>query len=159
VRSALRFAVIACLGGLFALGLTMGGMTDPARVVAFLDFAGAWDPSLLLVMAGATGLYLAGYRRITRQGTPWFGERFPSRPSADLRDGRLVGGALLFGVGWGLGGYCPGPVWTAVGAGKPATAIVLVAMLVGIAVAERLGGRIFGGRVLRASATPNVAVK
>jgi uncharacterized membrane protein YedE/YeeE len=159
MRAALRFAVIAACGGLFALGLTIGGMTDPARVVAFLDFAGAWDPSLLFVMAGATGLYMAGYRAITRQGTPWFGGSFPARPLADLRDGRLVGGALLFGVGWGLAGYCPGPVWTAVGAGKPATAIVLAAMLVGIAVAERFGTRAVGRRVLRASATPHVAVR
>lgn len=147
MRSSLRWAVVAGLGGLFALGLALGGMTDPARVVAFLDVAGAWDPSLLFVMAGATGLYMAGYRVVTRRRTPWFGGHFPGRPSPTLGDARLVGGASLFGVGWGLGGYCPGPVWTAVGAGKAATAVVLVAMLVGIALAERLGARGLGRRL------------
>ncbi len=98
-------------GTLFAVGLGIGGMTLPGKVIGFLDFFGTWDPSLLFVMGGAVTVYMAGYRLVTKAPRPLFADRFrlPTRKDIDVR---LLAGAALFGVGWGLGGYCPGPAVT-----------------------------------------------
>jgi len=137
VRLTSRHVVVAGLGVLFGIGLTLGGMTDPARIIAFLDFAGRWDPSLLFVMGGASGAYMLGYRAVLRTRGPWYGGSYPARPSRAWREPRLLVGAALFGIGWGLGGYCPGPAWTAAGAGRVKALVVLVTMLAGIVVADR----------------------
>ena len=101
--------VIGFLTGLvFSLGLTLSGMTDPARVVGFLDVAGDWDPTLIFVLGGAVITTFLGYRLVWRRGTPLLGERFQLPTRRDI-DGRLLLGAALFGIGWGLSGYCPGP--------------------------------------------------
>lgn len=95
-------------GALFGAGLVVSGMADPAKVIGFLDVGGAWDPSLALVMGAALAVHAVVARAVTTRGRPLFAERFalPTRRDIDLR---LVLGAAIFGVGWGLGGFCPGP--------------------------------------------------
>ena len=101
--------IAALVAGLvFGLGLGISGMTQADKVIGFLDVADAWDPSLALVMGGAIGVHLLLFRFIVKQPSPIFGERFGIPTRTDI-DGRLVGGAALFGIGWALGGYCPGP--------------------------------------------------
>lgn len=111
-------------GALFAVGLVLAGMTQPAKVIAFLDVGGAWDPSLAFVMGGAIAVHLVGLRLVLRRRAPLLDGAFhlPMRRDLDLR---LFGGAALFGVGWGLAGYCPGPGLVALGDGG-ATALVFV---------------------------------
>ncbi|MBD8873312.1 DUF6691 family protein [Rhodanobacter sp. DHB23] len=117
-------------GLLFGAGLAWSGMADPHKVLGFLDVAGAWDPSLLLVMAGATLTYAIGWRLVIRRGRPWLDTRFYV-PAHRRIDGRLLSGAAVFGLGWGLGGYCPGPALAGVGLGNADLAWLLPAMLLG----------------------------
>lgn len=117
-------------GLLFALGLGVAGMTSPDKVLAFLDLGGDWDPSLLLVMGAAVPVHAVAWRLLQRRGAPLLGGEIPARP-APVIDGRLVGGAALFGVGWGLSGVCPGPGVVSLAAGGGATVFV-GAMLVGV---------------------------
>ena len=118
-------------GALFALGLSVAGMTEPQKVRAFLDFTGAWDPSLAFVMLGAVGVYALLYPLTTRRNSPWHCDEF-SLPSKRRIDARLVSGAALFGVGWGLAGLCPGPAWSVLGTGSGTILIFVVAMLGGM---------------------------
>lgn len=100
-------------GLLFGLGLAVSQMINPEKVLAFLDIAGNWDPSLVLVLASAISVTLVGYHRVLRQPHPLFGEKFnlPTRQDIDLP---LVLGAAIFGAGWGIAGYCPGPAIAAI---------------------------------------------
>ena len=109
-------------GSLFAVGLAISGMTKPSKVIGFLDIAGAWDPSLGLVMAAALAVSFIAYRLILRRPSPLFDVKFHVPTRRDI-DWRLVVGAALFGIGWGLGGFCPGPGLVAA-AGGAAGAIV-----------------------------------
>lgn len=131
------------VGLLFGLGLIISGMANPAKVLGFLDLAGLWDPSLALVMAGAIAVGAVGFAIARRRARSWLGS--PMRlPSNRAIDGRLVAGALLFGAGWGLAGFCPGPAVVALGAGYWQAGVFVAAMLVGMAVyevAERLGAQ------------------
>jgi uncharacterized protein len=111
----------------FALGLGLGGMTEPARVLAFLDVTGAWDPSLAFVMAGALGTHAALRPLILRRQRPVLASAFPVPRRARV-EGRLVLGATLFGVGWGLSGYCPGPAFTSLPSGSLALVLFVLAM-------------------------------
>jgi uncharacterized membrane protein YedE/YeeE len=120
-------------GLLFAIGLGISGMTQPAKVSGFLDFFGHWDPSLAFVMGGAVGVYFVAYRLVRRLRGPGFAA-LPSMPI----DARLVGGAALFGVGWGLSGFCPGPALASVGAGAHAALWFVPAMLAGMALEHAL---------------------
>ena len=95
-------------GTVFALGLGISGMADANKVIGFLNLAGDWDPSLAFVMAGAIGVHLVLYRLILRRSSPLLGTSFGIPTRKDI-DARLVGGATIFGIGWGLGGFCPGP--------------------------------------------------
>jgi uncharacterized protein len=127
-----RLAVAYLSGLLFALGLGISGMTHPAKVLGFLDFAGAWDPSLALVMGAGVLVNLVFFQLARRRGAPLLAPSF-SLPWQTRVDGSLVGGAALFGVGWGLGGFCPGPaIVSAVGGAAPVVAFV-VAMLASMA--------------------------
>lgn len=110
----MRNAIISFVCGLlFALGLGISGMTQPARVTAFLDFAGAWNPSLLFVMAGAISVYAIGYRLVVRKPKPLFGGNFQI-PALRKVDRPLALGSAIFGAGWGLSGFCPGPALVSV---------------------------------------------
>lgn len=119
-------------GALFSVGLVLGGMTQPARVIGFLDFFGSWDPSLMFVMGGAVVVHFALFRVITKRRSPLFDERFHLPTRKDI-DGRLVIGAALFGIGWGLVGYCPGPALVSLATGQRAI-VFTVALLAGMAI-------------------------
>jgi len=119
-------------GILFGVGLAWAEMTDPRKVLGFLDVAGAWDPSLLLVMAGAVSLTFVGYRLVLRRSAPLLDERF-HLPATTHLDTPLLAGAALFGVGWGLAGYCPGPAIASLGLGNTEMLWFLPALLSGIA--------------------------
>jgi uncharacterized membrane protein YedE/YeeE len=119
-------------GALFAVGLAVSGMTQPAKVLGFLDIAGAWDPSLAFVMIGAIGLNIILFRLILRRTGPVFGAAFQIPTRRDI-DPRLVIGAALFGAGWGLAGYCPGPALASLAAGRAHAFIFVIAMAAGMA--------------------------
>ena len=118
-------------GLLFALGLGVAGMTQPQKIIAFLDVTGDWDPSLLLVMASATLVYFLCYRWIIKRRAPLLAEKF-SLPTAQHMDARLLTGSALFGIGWGLSGYCPGPALVALASLTPATLVFTGSMLAGM---------------------------
>ncbi|TWA93159.1 hypothetical protein FBY14_102335 [Azospirillum brasilense] len=118
-------------GLLFGLGLTVSSMIDPAKVLDFLDVAGSWDPSLAFVMAAAIPVAAVGFALARRCGTPLIDTAFRG-PTATAVDRRLATGAVLFGVGWGLVGYCPGPALAAFGLSVPGTGLFVAAMLAGI---------------------------
>lgn len=118
-------------GLVFGLGLIVSGMADPAKILNFLDLAGSWDPSLAFVMAGAVIITFIGYRLVLARRAPLLMESFdvPSVKGIDLS---LVGGAAIFGIGWGIGGFCPGPALTALPLLAPGTLVFVAAMLVGL---------------------------
>ncbi|MBX7201179.1 MAG: YeeE/YedE family protein [Rhodospirillaceae bacterium] len=124
-------------GLLFGTGLAISGMINPAKVMAFLDIAGAWDPSLAFVMLGALLVAGPGYRLILRRSRPLFEDAFVLPARREL-DSRLLAGAALFGIGWGLGGYCPGPALAALGFGKVQTLAFAAAMAAGMIAARYL---------------------
>ena len=126
-------------GLVFGVGLILAGMTDPLKVKAFLDLAGAWDPSLALVMGGAIALGVVVFARAARRTRAWSGAPMEI-PTLREIDRRLVVGGVLFGAGWGIGGFCPGPAIVALGSGMPAAAVFVVAMLVGMWLHDRLFG-------------------
>ena len=134
--------LLALLAGLvFGLGLIISGMTDPSKVIGFLDLAGKWDPSLAFVMGGAILVGLFAFRFAARRSRTFLGGSM-QLPTARQIDRRLVLGGLLFGIGWGLAGYCPGPVLASLATGGSKPLIFVVAMLAGMAVFEihqRLG--------------------
>jgi uncharacterized protein len=128
-------------GLLFALGLVLSGMTQPAKVIGFLDITGAWDPSLAFVMGGAVIVTLFAFALTPRTGNkPWFAERFelPSKNALQDVDARLVVGSALFGVGWGLVGYCPGPAFATVFSGGIPVAVFVATLLSGMFLAQFL---------------------
>ena len=120
------------VGLLFGLGLIISGMTDPAKVIGFLDLAGAWDPSLAFVMAGAiligaVGFTIAKKRQFSLLGAPM------RLSSVTKLDTRLLLGSLVFGIGWGLSGFCPGPAVVSAAAGQPKAWLFVISMLSGMA--------------------------
>lgn len=134
-------AVTALLAGLvFGLGLIVSGMADPAKVLGFLDLAGAWDPSLALVMAGAIAVGVVAFTLATRRRRSLLGAPM-QLPQGQAIDRRLIVGSLLFGAGWGLAGFCPGPALVALGMGEWKAAVFVAAMLAGMAVFELLERR------------------
>lgn len=140
-----RQAMVAFGSGLlFALGLGLAGMTNPAKVLAFLDVLGDWDPSLAFVMVGAIAIYAPVYRVLSDREAPKFSERF-HWPTAKDVDARLVVGSIAFGIGWGLVGLCPGPALVAVTGGHPGVVTFAVAMVVGMlaqrAIANQIASR------------------
>ncbi len=119
-------------GLLISAGLCLSGMTNPNKVIGFLDFFGRWDPTLLFVMMGAVGSHAILYRLIARRSAPVLVPTF-SLPTKRNLDWPLVLGSVLFGVGWGLSGYCPGPALVSLGSGSGSVFIFVVAMLGGMA--------------------------
>ena len=118
-------------GALFGAGLVVSGMSNPNKVLNFLDPLGPWDPSLLLVMAAAVAVSFIGFRLAWRQNRPWCDETF-QLPTATRPDRRLLLGAALFGLGWGLAGYCPGPALTALVIAPQEAFWFVAAMLAGM---------------------------
>lgn len=135
----MQVAVALLCGVVFGAGLSISGMTNPAKVLAFLDVAGAWDPTLLFVMGGALAVSTAGYAVARHRVRPWLAETFQIPTRRDF-DAQLVGGAILFGVGWGLVGVCPGPALANLARGAPEAITFVAAMLAGV-VAHRLATR------------------
>ncbi len=128
------------VGLIFGIGLILAGMTDPGKVIGFLDLFGAWDPSLAFVMGGAIGVGVFAFTVAKKRSTSFFGHALQLPTSRDI-DRRLIAGSLAFGAGWGLAGFCPGPAIVALGAGEVKAAVFVLAMLGGMAVfelAERL---------------------
>jgi uncharacterized membrane protein YedE/YeeE len=119
-------------GLVFGIGLILSGMTDPGKVIGFLDLAGKWDPSLALVMAGAILVGFFAFALAGRRGRTFLGGalHLPQRRDIDLR---LAGGSLLFGIGWGLAGFCPGPALVSFASGVDQAAVFVAAMLGGMA--------------------------
>lgn len=125
-------AIVSFVCGLiFGFGLLISGMTDPQKVLGFLDVFGRWDPTLVFVMAGAVGVSFAGYAVARRRGAPVLAARF-GWPTPKAIDAPLIGGAALFGIGWGLVGICPGPALVNLGTLSPRVAVFVAAMVLGI---------------------------
>ena len=133
----LQFAI----GLVFGLGLVLSGMSNPAKVLNFLDLGGiargTWDPSLAFVMAGAVMVAFIGFRLVLRRGAPILDDRFHLSDRRGI-DTRLLLGPAIFGVGWGLVGFCPGPAITSLGFGSPSGVLFVAAMLAGMALARWL---------------------
>lgn len=127
----MRFLVAVLAGALFGAGLLLAGMTDPAKVLAFLDVTGAWDPTLAFVMGGAIAVHAVGYRRVRRRTRPLLDAGFHLPPPCAI-DGKLVAGAAVFGAGWGIAGFCPGPGLVAAASGATSGLVFVAAMLVGM---------------------------
>lgn len=117
-------------GLVFGAGIAISGMMDPAKVLNFFDIAGTWDLSLAFVMGGAVLVTFIGYRLVWRREKPLFDDRFQV-PTSTVLDARLIGGSALFGIGWGIAGFCPGAAIPALGTGRWEVALFLVAVVVG----------------------------
>jgi len=131
-------ALASWLAGLvFGLGLIVAGMANPAKVLGFLDLAGAWDPSLAFVMAGAIAVGMVAFMAARRRTVSLLGAAM-HLPSARRIDRRLIAGGLLFGIGWGIAGFCPGPSLVALGMGEVKAFVFVAAMLAGMGIFELL---------------------
>lgn len=133
----MKFLVLLFAGILFGAGLAISGMTDPAKVTGFLDLFGKWDPSLAFVMAGALAAYGGGifvWRKISG-GKGWFGTRLPEAGSDPITL-RLIVGAVIFGIGWGLSGFCPGPAIASLGALRTEALVFVPTLIAGAFIAR-----------------------
>lgn len=130
------------IGLVFGLGLIVSGMSNPAKVLNFLDVggipAGTWDASLAFVMAGAVAVTFIGFSRVLKLARPFFAERFYVPTRKDI-DPRIIVGPAIFGIGWGLAGFCPGPALTALGFGSASAFVFVAAMCVGMVLARFIG--------------------
>ena len=133
----MSFLVNLVLGLLFGVGLVVSGMSDPAKVLNFLDVLGAWDPSLAFVMGGAVLVTFFGYRLVLSRDQPIASGSFHLPTRNDI-DARVVAGPAIFGIGWGLGGFCPGPALTSLGLGATGTLAFVSAMILGMWAARLL---------------------
>ncbi|MUJ38942.1 YeeE/YedE family protein [Aliivibrio fischeri] len=133
------FRVIALIsGGLFGIGMTLSGMADPGKVIGFLDILGAWDPSLMFVMGGALLVFMPAYFLFIKQKTkPINAEEFCLSTNKRI-DNKLISGAAIFGLGWGLAGICPGPVVSSIALGNTDVFVFLFAMMCGLAMTNVL---------------------
>ena len=124
------------IGVLFGLGLIISGMSNPQKILAFLDLTGSWDPSLVFVMIGAIVVGLAGFYVVSKRTEAFFGGALHIPKKRDITK-PLILGSLIFGVGWGIAGFCPGPALVALGAGHLKALVFLVAMLAGMEFCDR----------------------
>ena len=129
----LRTVVNLFAGALFGLGLAVSGMVSPAKIIGFLDFAGEWDPTLAFVMGGALLVTIPAFRLILRRPRPVLADEF-DLPTKEEVDSRLLTGSAIFGIGWGLAGFCPGPAVTALASGLTLVFAFVAAMVAGMAV-------------------------
>lgn len=126
----MRILIALISGTVFGIGLTIADMTNPTKVQNFLDIAGSWDPSLIFVMGGGVIVAFIGFRLIQRRQRPLLARQFYF-PTAERIDGRLIGGAALFGIGWGLSGFCPGPAIAGLAWANPQVFIFVAAVAAG----------------------------
>lgn len=136
----MRAAIALIAGALFGAGVCISGMIRPSKVLAFLDLGGAWDPSLLLVMVSAMVVHVLAWWIVKQRRAPRFGTAYPGPPSSAI-DLRLVGGAAVFGVGWGISGYCPGPAVLSVLSGATSSLVFVGAMALSMVVFDRVNAR------------------
>lgn len=132
-----RILVAGLIGLIFGAGIALAGMANPAKVLNFFDVAGTWDPSLLLVMTSALAVTAVGYRLVLRRPRPFFGGQF-HLPTGRRIDVPLVAGSAVFGIGWGLSGFCPGGAIPALGLGELSAWVFVGAMLAGIFAARTI---------------------
>lgn len=135
-----RFLVAVVAGILFGAGLLLSGMTKPERVLGFLDIGHDWEPTLAFVMMGAIGVHAVAYRHIIRRARPLLDAQFSVPPGRPI-EGRVLAGAAIFGVGWGITGFCPGPALVSAASGLTAALVFVPAMIVGMLLANRSPGR------------------
>ncbi len=133
----MRLLTTFLIGLLFGLGIVISGMANPAKVLNFFDIAGTWDPSLALVMGGGVVTAFIGYRIVLKRPAPMFESLF-SLPSRTDLDWKLIGGSAVFGIGWGIAGFCPGAALPVLGTGKLPVIMFVVSLVVGMLVARRL---------------------
>ena len=133
----MRNLVTVFTGLVFGIGLIMSGMTNPAKVQNFLDLFGSWDPSLALVMGGAILITMPGFWLVQKRQTPLFEDSFLITQKTNL-DFNLLTGSAIFGIGWGLGGFCPGPVVVSISNGSAGTILFVITMLIGMVLAKLL---------------------
>ena len=133
----MKFLSFFLLGALFAIGLGISGMTQPTKVVGFLDIFGAWDPALMFVMGGAVAVNFVGYRLAVGRPHPLLAARFDIPTRRDI-DWQLLAGASLFGAGWGLAGFCPGPALVALASGSMDVVLFVAAMFIGFLLKDLL---------------------
>ena len=131
----MRFVTSYLIGLIFGVGIAISGMANPAKVLNFFDVAGAWDPSLMFVMGGALGVTVIGYRLVLQRPGPVLDPKF-QLPTNTRLDARLLGGAAVFGIGWGIAGFCPGGALPALGTGRIEVFAFVAALLAGILVAR-----------------------
>ena len=131
----MKLLALYLVGLVFGLGISMSGMANPAKVINFFDVAGTWDPSLIFVMGGALVVTFLGYRMVLKRPHPVFDGQFHLPTKTDL-DARLIGGSAVFGVGWGIAGFCPGGALPALGTGNANVAIFVAALIAGMAAAR-----------------------
>jgi uncharacterized membrane protein YedE/YeeE len=136
-KNMLEVLVSFASGALFSVGLAIAGMTQPSKVVSFLDVAGNWDPSLAFVMMGAIAVYFVANRLVQRRDAPLVSSSFHLPTRRDIEP-NLVIGAALFGVGWGLAGYCPGPALSSLGTGALKAVTFVATMAVGMLLYEAM---------------------
>ncbi|MEQ8584988.1 MAG: YeeE/YedE thiosulfate transporter family protein [Thalassobaculaceae bacterium] len=131
----MRIVSAYLIGLVFGLGIVISGMANPAKVLNFFDIAGTWDPSLIFVMGGALAVAAIGYRIVLRRPAPALADSFqiPTRRDLDLR---LIAGAAIFGIGWGIAGFCPGGALPALGTGRIEVAVFVAAVVAGILAAR-----------------------
>ncbi len=123
------------IGVLFGLGLLISGMTNPQKILNFLDLAGSWDPSLIFVIGGAVLVGLAGFYLLTKRSKAFFGGALHIPTRRDISKPLVIGG-IIFGAGWGIAGFCPGPAIVSVGSGHAKAAVFVIAMLTGMWICE-----------------------
>jgi uncharacterized protein len=136
----MRAIVPLLAGALFGAGVCISGMVRPSKVLGFLDLGGRWDPSLALVMASALTLHVVAWRIVKRMRAPRLASTFPPPPSGVI-DARLVGGAAVFGVGWGISGFCPGPAILSILSGATASLVFVATMALSMLAYDRLAQR------------------
>ncbi len=135
----MRLIVVYLIGLIFGVGISVSGMINPAKVLNFFDIAGTWDPSLAFVMGGALLVTFFGYRFVLKRKSPMLADGFqlPTRRDLDLP---LIGGSAVFGVGWGIAGFCPGGALPALGTGRTEVFVFVAALLAGILIAKTMQG-------------------
>lgn len=135
----MHFLVNLAIGFVFGVGLVVSGMSDPAKVLNFLDVTGQWDASLILVLGGAVIVTFLGYRLVWSRGAPLTGGSFHLPQRSDI-DARLIAGPVIFGIGWGIAGLCPGPALTSLALGQPGVLVFVPTMFAGMWIARIVAG-------------------